>query len=137
MNAWPMRGPTRMGEDQMTWPGAIEHSGLLTTAERLVEELDGLQQRLEHRSEVEYAQHRDFAARARSLADYLRGAILLAQADLCPLISQSQNCFGADTGGSSRVPWAALCAGGRESRRSYVARMGTSAFRRRGIYHCY
>ncbi len=66
----------------MRWPGAIEHSGLLTTAERLVEELGGLQQRLEHRNEVEYAQHRDFAARARSLAGYLRGAILLAQADL-------------------------------------------------------
>jgi hypothetical protein len=77
-----MHGPTRMGEDRMRWPGAIEHSGLLTTAERLVEELDGLQQRLEHRSEVEYAQHRDFAARARSLADYLRGAMLLAQTDL-------------------------------------------------------
>jgi hypothetical protein len=71
-----------MGEDQMRWPGATEHSGLLTTAERLVEELQGLQQRLEHRNEVEYAQHRDFADRARGLADYLRGAMLLAQEDL-------------------------------------------------------
>jgi hypothetical protein len=66
----------------MRWPGATEHGGLLTTAKRLVEELQGLGQRLEHRDEVEYAQHRDFAGRARGLADYLRGAILLAQEDL-------------------------------------------------------
>jgi hypothetical protein len=65
-----------------SYPGATEHGGLLTTAKRLVEELQGLGQRLERRDEVEYAQHRDFAGRARGLADYLRGAILLAQEDL-------------------------------------------------------
>src|SRR6266567_344579 len=66
----------------MTWPGAAEHADLLTTAERLLAELHGLRQRLEHSNEVQHVQHDDFADRARGLCSYLRGAMLLAQADL-------------------------------------------------------
>jgi hypothetical protein len=65
----------------VTWPGSTEHSGLLSTAESLVNELRGLRDRLEHDPEIEYAQHRDFANRARSLADYLHSVILLTKTD--------------------------------------------------------
>jgi len=65
----------------VTWVGATEHDALLSTAECLVDELRGLRGRLQHANDTEYAQHSDFANRARSLADYLNAAILLTRAD--------------------------------------------------------
>lgn len=65
----------------MTWPGAIEHNRLLTYVRKLVDELEGLRQRLQHH-EVAHMQHGEFADRARSLAAYLRAVIQLTEADL-------------------------------------------------------
>jgi hypothetical protein len=66
----------------MTWPGAVEHGRLLTIAERLLEELASLRQRLAYDNNVAHMQHVDFADRARSLAAYLEAAVLLTRADL-------------------------------------------------------
>ena len=65
----------------MTWPGELEHQGLLVIANRLVDGLRGLSGRLQHANDIEYAQHGDFADRARNLAVYLRAALLLASTD--------------------------------------------------------
>jgi hypothetical protein len=65
----------------MTWPGELEHHGLLVIADRLVDELRGLRGRLQHANDTEYAQHGGCADRARNLAEYLRAAVLLASSD--------------------------------------------------------
>jgi hypothetical protein len=48
----------------MTWPGELEHQGLLVIANRLVDELRGLRGRLQHANDIEYAQHGDEARRS-------------------------------------------------------------------------
>lgn len=65
----------------MTWPGALEHQGLLMIANRLVDEVRGLRSRLQHVNDIKHAQHGDFADRARNLAEYLRAAVLVASSD--------------------------------------------------------
>jgi hypothetical protein len=65
----------------MTWPGALEHQGLLMIANRLVDEVRDLRSRLQHVNDIEHAQHGDFADRARNLAEYLRAAVLVASSD--------------------------------------------------------
>jgi hypothetical protein len=66
----------------LTWQGAGEHQELLALAGRVVNELAGLRARLEHRDDVEYGQHAQFAERARGLAGQLEAAVTLTRSDL-------------------------------------------------------
>ncbi|MET8845803.1 hypothetical protein [Amycolatopsis sp. NPDC004625] len=64
------------------WPGDLEHRALMDTAEGLISELVSLRRRLRHGNDVEYSQHGEFADRARGMGEQLRGAVMLARADL-------------------------------------------------------
>ncbi|WP_433076622.1 hypothetical protein ACQP1P_32375 [Dactylosporangium sp. CA-052675] len=68
-------------EAHVSWPGINDFPTLLPDACHLIEDLQTLSARLEHRNDTQHWQHTVCADRAKGLALYLRAAVLSATAD--------------------------------------------------------